>query len=201
MGGKSTLLRQVCLAVIMAQIGCYVAATKCRLTPVDKVFTRVGARDSILEGKSTFLVELEETATMLKQATSDTLCIVDELGRGTSTFDGAAIAMSTAEYLSQTLKSRCLFATHYHLLCEECSNDPHIFNFHMSIAPVDSESNTVTFLYKFSPGSCLKSHGLHVARLAGLPDTIANVASKTAEAFVKTSDKLYKNELSSSLAV
>lgn len=118
MGGKSTILRQVCVTAIMAQLGCYVAAESCTLTPVDRIFTRLGARDFIMAGKSTFFVELEETSKMLREATPNSLIIIDELGRGTSTFDGYAIAYSVLKHL-QNMQSRVMFSTHYHELCDE----------------------------------------------------------------------------------
>jgi DNA mismatch repair protein MSH6 len=119
MGGKSTLLRSTCLAAIMAQIGCYVPAQKCVMSIVDRVFTRLGASDRILENKSTFFVELEETKTVVEQATMNSLVIMDELGRGTSTFDGYSIAHSVLTYLATKIQCRTLFTTHYHMLVED----------------------------------------------------------------------------------
>ncbi|CEM12621.1 unnamed protein product [Vitrella brassicaformis CCMP3155] len=177
MGGKSTVLRQTCIAVIMAQLGTYVPASSCRLTCVDKIFTRIGAHDAILEGKSTFLVELEETCQMLQRATPRSLAVIDELGRGTSTFDGTAIALAALEYIAKTLKCRCLFSTHFHLLCEEFRGIPEIINFHMA-ADVNDDTGDVTFLYKFQEGACPKSHGMHVARLAGIPDNVLRAAAE-----------------------
>ena len=126
MGGKSTLLRQTCLAAIMAQIGCYVAADEAQLTVVDRVFTRLGASDRILENKSTFFVELEETKAICDLSTENSLVIMDELGRGTSTFDGYSIAHSVLSYLSQQVKCRTLFTTHYHMLVKEFEGNPQI---------------------------------------------------------------------------
>jgi DNA mismatch repair ATPase MutS len=119
MGGKSTLLRQVCIAVIMAHIGCYVNASKCELSLVDRIFTRIGAWDNIFHGQSTFMVELQETSLVLSRATKNSLVIMDELGRGTSTFDGYSIAYSTLSFLASQLQCRTLFSTHYHMLTEE----------------------------------------------------------------------------------
>ena len=124
MGGKSTLLRQTCLAGIMAQIGCFVAAKSCKLTVIDRVFTRLGASDRILENKSTFFVELEETKAICELATPSSLVIMDELGRGTSTFDGYAIAHSVLKYLVKQVQCRTLFTTHYHMLVEDFKDDP-----------------------------------------------------------------------------
>ena len=119
MGGKSTLLRYTCLAVILAQMGCFVPAEKCVLTPADKIFTRIGAFDNILEGKSTFFVEMEETKAILEKATENSIAILDELGRGTSTFDGQAIADSVLSYIIHKIRCRSLFSTHYHTLSEK----------------------------------------------------------------------------------
>ena len=126
MGGKSTLLRQTCLITILAQIGCMVPAEECVLTPVDRIFTRVGASDKILAGQSTFFVELAETATVLRVATQDSLCILDELGRGTATHDGTAIAHAVVDRLVRTTRCRTLFATHYHSLVDEWGVDPRV---------------------------------------------------------------------------
>lgn len=124
MGGKSTLLRQTCIAVILAQIGCYVPAESLTLTPVDRIFTRLGASDRILEGKSTFYVEMEETRNIISFATFKSLAIVDELGRGTSTFDGYSIAHAVLKFLVNNLRCRTLFATHYHMLLDEFRGTP-----------------------------------------------------------------------------
>ncbi|KAH8738523.1 DNA repair protein [Cryptosporidium ryanae] len=180
MGGKSTILRQTCIIVIIAHIGCYVPASECNLTPVDKIFTRIGAYDSIIEGKSTFLVELEETAEILNHSTQDSLVIIDELGRGTSTFDGTAISIATLEYISRKIECRCLFSTHLHLLCDEFSNDSRVSPYHMDL-DLNNDTKTITFLYKFIPGICPKSYGMNVANLAGIPqeiiDNSVNLAS------------------------
>lgn len=171
MGGKSTILRQTCISVIMAQIGCYVPASECKLTVVDKIFTRIGAYDLIIEGKSTFLVELEETADILNHSSEDSLVIIDELGRGTSTFDGTAISIATLEYISRIIKCRCLFSTHLHLLCDEFSNDTKVLPFHMDLK-LNNETKSITFLYKFISGTCPKSYGMNVAQLAGIPQEV-----------------------------
>merc|ERR1719245_858956 len=114
MGGKSTVLRQTCIAVVMAQMGCYVNASKCRLSPVDRIFTRIGSYDALLEGKSTLLTELEETAAVIAHGSRRSLAVLDELGRGTSTFDGAAIASAVLTELAHSVRCMTLFATHYH---------------------------------------------------------------------------------------
>eukprot|EP00397_Hematodinium_sp_SG-2012_P001305 GEMP01001306.1.p1 GENE.GEMP01001306.1~~GEMP01001306.1.p1 ORF type:complete len:1145 (+),score=265.37 GEMP01001306.1:50-3484(+) len=178
MGGKSTVLRQTCIGVIMAQIGCKVPASRGRLTPVDRIFTRVGAQDSLIEGKSTFLMELEETSSILHFASKRSLAVIDELGRGTSTFDGAAIALATLEHLATLTQCRCLFATHYHLLGTYQS--PMVKSFHLA-ADVDAQTGELTFLYKFTQGLCPDSHGHNVARLAGLPDKVAIMAREKSQ--------------------
>eukprot|EP01130_Rhizamoeba_saxonica_P017361 TRINITY_DN8395_c0_g1_i2.p1 TRINITY_DN8395_c0_g1~~TRINITY_DN8395_c0_g1_i2.p1 ORF type:complete len:965 (-),score=179.37 TRINITY_DN8395_c0_g1_i2:107-3001(-) len=178
MGGKSTLLRQTCICVIMAQIGCYVQAETYVGTPVDRIFTRIGAKDNIFQGKSTFMLELEETSNMLREATPQSLIILDELGRGTSTYDGYAIAYSVLRTLSDFC--RTMFSTHYHLLTEELQNDPYISMQHMD-AIVDG--NEVTFLYKLASGSCPKSYGLKVASMANLPTAVIEVGERKANEF------------------
>ncbi|KAI7879177.1 hypothetical protein K492DRAFT_217243 [Lichtheimia hyalospora FSU 10163] len=131
MGGKSTLLRQACVAIIMAQLGCYVPATSCRLTPCDQIFTRIGANDNIMAGQSTFMVELQETSKILRESTPRSMVILDELGRGTSTFDGYAIAYAVLHHLATHVGCLSLFSTHYHTLCQEFEQHPSIKNMHM----------------------------------------------------------------------
>jgi len=195
MGGKSTLMRQAGLIVIMAQMGCYVPAEKCRLTPVDRVFTRLGAQDRILSGESTFFVELSETCTILRHATRHSLVLVDELGRGTATYDGTAIACAVVGELSQQIKCRTLFSTHYHSLVEEFSADPNVRLGHMACMvenedETDPSKETITFLYKFVKGACPKSYGFNAARLAGIPDEVISVAVKKARQFEESMDRV-----------
>jgi len=175
MGGKSTVLRQTCIAVIMAQLGCRVNAASCRLSPVDRIFTRIGSYDTILEGKSTLLIELEETAAVLAHGSRRSLVVLDELGRGTSTFDGAAIASAVLDDITKRVQCMLLFATHYHPVSKEASQSPQVAPFHMA-AEVDRVTNEMTFLYRFLPGLCPASHGHHVARLAGLPGKVLEEA-------------------------
>lgn len=181
MGGKSTVLRQTCIAVIMAQLGCRVNAAACRLTPVDRIFTRIGSYDTILEGKSTLLTELEETAAVLAHGTRQSLAVLDELGRGTSTFDGAAIAAAVLDEIARKVGCLCLFATHYHPVSREAVRCENIAPFHMA-ATLDEQSQEMTFLYRFLPGLCPASHGHNVAKLAGLPQGVLDEAkAKSAE--------------------
>eukprot|EP01135_Chromosphaera_perkinsii_P005658 Nk52_evm29s356 gene=Nk52_evmTU29s356 len=180
MGGKSTLLRQTCIAVIMAQIGCLVPAASCKLTPVDRIFTRIGANDNILAGQSTFMVELSETSNILRSATKNSLVILDELGRGTSTYDGYAIAYAVLNHIATTLQCRTMFSTHYHLLTEEFTSCPVVAFYHMA-CQVNEESKEVTFLYELQEGVCPKSYGMHVANMAGVPSEIVENAEMKAE--------------------
>ncbi|GAB1597711.1 DNA mismatch repair protein Msh6-like [Argonauta hians] len=185
MGGKSTLMRQVGLIVIMAQMGCYVPAEKCQLTPVDRVFTRLGANDRIMAGESTFFVELSETASILQHATTNSLVLLDELGRGTATYDGTAIAAAVVQEISKSTNCRTLFSTHYHSLTDMFSNDPNVRLGHMACM-VENESEddptqeTITFLYKFVSGACPKSYGFNAARLASIPNEIITTGVKKA---------------------
>jgi DNA mismatch repair protein MSH6 len=185
MGGKSTILRQTCIAIIMAQLGCYVPARRCRMTPVDRIFTRIGANDNILAGQSTFMVELQETSKILQHATPHSLVILDELGRGTSTFDGYAIAYAVLHYLISHSGCMGLFSTHYHLLCKEFEDNPLLSRFHMACV-VDDVNKQVTFLYTLVSGVCPQSYGMNVARLAGVPDAIVQRAEVVARDFEKT---------------
>ncbi|XP_075160076.1 DNA mismatch repair protein Msh6 [Haematobia irritans] len=189
MGGKSTLMRQVGLLTVMAQIGAHVPAESCRLSLVDRIFTRLGAQDDILSGHSTFLVELNETSLILKHATSNSLVLLDELGRGTATYDGTAIAASVVNFLAD-LKCRTLFSTHYHNLIDFFHKDERITLGHMAcmVENEDTEDptqETVTFLYKYTAGACPKSYGFNAAKLAGMPHGVikrAYTLSKKVEA-------------------
>ncbi|XP_011874515.1 PREDICTED: probable DNA mismatch repair protein Msh6 [Vollenhovia emeryi] len=184
MGGKSTLMRQVGLITILAQIGSYVPASSCCITLVDRIFTRLGANDDILAGQSTFLVELSETAAILQHATPYSLVLLDELGRGTSTYDGTAIAAAVVDALTK-LKCRTLFSTHYHSLVEDYKTNEEVTLAHMACMVETEEEEevsqeTVTFLYKLSEGACPKSYGFNAARLAGVPSIITKRAHEIA---------------------
>lgn len=185
-GGKSTLLRQTCLISVLAQIGCYVPASECSLTPMDRIFTRLGASDRILSGQSTFFVELAETAAALRGATRRSLVIMDELGRGTSTFDGTAIAHATVKHLVERNQCLALFATHYHSLLEDWKDETCVRLGHMECMVEeehDDDDNekvgddcNITFLYTLGVGACPKSFGINVARLAALPKEVLSMA-------------------------
>lgn len=192
MGGKSTLLRATCLAVILAQLGCYVPAEVCVLSLVDTIFTRLGASDRIMTGESTFLIECTETASVLQNATQDSLVILDELGRGTSTFDGYAIAYAVFRHLVETLNCRLLFATHYHPLTKEFASHPRVNLQHMacSFNSIREQSSTaekeLIFLYKLASGACPEGYGMQVASMAGIPRPVVDNASKAAQFMKKT---------------
>jgi DNA mismatch repair protein MutS len=176
MAGKSTLMRQVALTTLMAQAGSFVPAQGARLPVVDKMFTRIGASDHLSEGLSTFMVEMQETAEMLQQATPHSLVILDEVGRGTSTYDGMSLAQAILEYFLKQLKSYTLFATHYHELTDLAQNYPlGLINKHMAIHESGGE---LLFRYHLSDGPAHKSYGIQVARLAGLPKSVVQQAQK-----------------------
>jgi DNA mismatch repair protein MutS len=168
MSGKSALLRQTALIVLMAQIGSFVPAKKAEIGICDKIFTRVGASDNLARGESTFMVEMTETAGILNNFTGRSLILLDEIGRGTSTYDGISIATAIAEYLHDhpQHRPRTLFATHYHELNELAEWKPRIKNFHVSVLESD---NRVIFLRKLEPGGSEHSFGIHVAEMAGMP--------------------------------
>jgi DNA mismatch repair protein MSH6 len=173
MGGKSTILRQACIAVTMAQIGCFLPATKAVLPIVDRIFTRIGASDRILEGHSTFYVELEEAKNIVDFATPNSLAIIDELGRGTSTYDGAAIAEAVLKHICENNKCLTLFSTHYRSLIDRCKKLDNVEFYHMGCKETEQE---VIFSYKFTQGICPSSYGMNVARLAGIPKSIIEKA-------------------------
>lgn len=169
MSGKSALLRQTALIVLMAQIGCFVPAKEAEISLVDRIFTRVGASDNISSGESTFMVEMNETASILNNISNRSLVLLDEIGRGTSTYDGISIAWAIAEYLHEhPLRAKVLFATHYHELNEMTELLPRIKNFHVSVKEME---NRVIFLRKLQPGGSEHSFGIHVARMAGMPQS------------------------------
>jgi DNA mismatch repair protein MutS len=169
MGGKSTYLRQTALMVLMAQMGSYVAARQAKLPITDRIFTRIGASDNLARGRSTFLVEMSEVAGILNHATPASLVLLDEVGRGTATFDGLSIAWAVVEHLQKHTRARTLFATHYHELTELAELLPTVKNVHVSVKETPNE---IIFLRKVEPGSADKSYGIEVARLAGLPRSV-----------------------------
>ena len=175
MAGKSVFLRQAALIVLMAQIGCFVPADEAHIGLVDRIFTRIGASDELAAGQSTFMVEMVETANILNHATPQSLLILDEVGRGTSTYDGMAIAWAVIEYLHNhpERRARTLFATHYHELIEMEERLPHVRNYNLAVA---EEGHEVIFLHKVKRGGADRSYGIHVARLAGIPAPVVHRA-------------------------
>jgi DNA mismatch repair protein MutS len=173
MGGKSTYLRQAAAIVILAQMGCFVPAEAAALSIVDRVFTRIGAADNLARGRSTFMVEMTETAVILNTATSRSLVVLDEIGRGTATYDGLALAWAVVEHIHQRIRARTLFATHYHELTELADQLPGVTNLHVSVKEAGDQ---VIFLRKVEPGRADRSYRIEVARLAGLPMTVVERA-------------------------
>jgi DNA mismatch repair protein MutS len=177
MAGKSTYLKQIAIIVLMAQIGSYVPADKASIGLVDRIFTRIGAREDLSAGKSTFMVEMVETANILNNATPRSLLILDEIGRGTSTYDGLAIAQSVVEFIHNTpgLGAKTLFATHYHELVALADYLPRVHNFNVAVS---EDRGEVVFLHRIIPGGVDKSYGIHVAKLAGLPKPVIKRATE-----------------------
>jgi len=177
MSGKSTLIRQVALIVLMAQIGSYVPADSAVIGLVDRIFTRIGAQDEIHAGQSTFMVEMVETANILHHATPRSLLILDEIGRGTSTYDGVSIAWAVVEYIHNhpELRAKTLFATHYHELTQLAELLPGVRNYNVAVSEADGQ---VVFLYKVVPGGADRSYGIHVGQLAGLPSPVVQRAGE-----------------------
>ena len=195
MSGKSTFLRQAVLIVLMAQIGSFVPADAAEIGLVDRIFTRIGAQDAIHAGQSTFMVEMIETANILNNATPRSLLILDEIGRGTSTYDGLSIAWAIVEYLHShpRLKPYTLFATHYHELTELAEILPGVRNYNVAVS--ESEGKVV-FLHKIVPGGADRSYGIHVAHLAGLPTPVIERANQILKQLEATSGKTIPEKVS-----
>ncbi|MBI5233469.1 MAG: DNA mismatch repair protein MutS, partial [Deltaproteobacteria bacterium] len=177
MAGKSTFMRQIALIVLMAQAGSFVPSSSAAIGRADRIFTRIGASDDLYRGQSTFMVEMNETANILNNATPRSLVILDEIGRGTSTFDGLSIAWSVAEYLHDqvSIRAKTLFATHYHELTELSLTKERVKNYNMSVKEFDGR---IVFLRKVVPGGASRSYGIQVARLAGLPHRVTERAGE-----------------------
>ncbi|MGM5481291.1 MAG: DNA mismatch repair protein MutS [Nanobdellota archaeon] len=186
MAGKSTYLRQVALITLMAQTGSFVPATSARIALVDRIFTRVGAHDNLSQGESTFMVEMTETANILKNATSKSLIILDEIGRGTSTYDGFSIAWAVARHIITRIGAKALFATHYHQLNTLAAEFDNVKNYHST---VEESEHGLVFLRKVLPGSTDKSFGIHVAQIAGVPDEVIDDAQSMMET-LEAEDKI-----------
>jgi DNA mismatch repair protein MutS len=173
MAGKSTLLRQVGLCVLLAQMGAFVPARRAVVGVVDRLFTRVGASDNLVRGQSTFMVEMSETSAILHGATARSLVLLDEIGRGTSTYDGVAIAWAVTEHLHSAIGCKTIFATHYHELTQLTEELAHARNFNVAVREVGDE---IVFLHRLEPGGADRSYGIHVGRLAGLPEAVVRRA-------------------------
>lgn len=175
MSGKSTYMRQTALIVLMAQAGCFVPAEKAHIGVCDRIFTRIGASDNLAQGQSTFYVEMSELSYILNGAGERSLIILDEIGRGTSTYDGLSIAWATCEYLcNEHTHIRTLFATHYHELTALEENVEGVFNLNVDVA---EDKGEIVFLHKIVPGGASRSYGIHVAKLAGVPTEILDGAN------------------------
>ncbi len=190
MAGKSTYMRQNALIVILAQTGSRVPADYVKLGLVDRIFTRVGASDDLTLGQSTFMVEMIETANIINSATEKSFILLDEIGRGTSTYDGVAIAWSVAEYIATKIKARCIFATHYHELNVMTKTYPQIKNYRITIS---EENGEIEFLRKIVQGGASKSYGIQVAKMAGLPNSVV----KRSQELMQKMQKDFSNDLSS----
>jgi DNA mismatch repair protein MutS len=175
MGGKSTYLRQTAMLVLMAQMGCFVPGESLRFGLVDRIYTRIGASDNVARGRSTFMVEMTETATILNTATQRSLILLDEMGRGTATFDGLSLAWATVEYLHAETGARTLFATHYHELTMLADKLPRVRNLRVA---VKETAAGIVFLHHIEPGAASKSYGIEVAKLAGLPAVVIERARR-----------------------
>ncbi len=195
MSGKSTYIRQVATIVLMAQIGCYVPASKAIISIADRIFTRVGASDDLVKGRSTFMVEMDESANIVNSATKYSLIILDEVGRGTSTYDGVSIAWALTEYLIKDVKARTLFATHYHELLKLSELYPSEVKNYNVLVEENVEKGEVIFLRKIVEGGTDRSYGIYVAKMAGLPEKIIKRANEILESFEQ------KNMFSSKSAV
>jgi DNA mismatch repair protein MutS len=191
MSGKSALLRQTALIVLLAQIGCFVPAQSATIGVVDKIFTRVGASDNISQGESTFMVEMNEAASILNNLSDKSLILLDEIGRGTSTYDGISIAWALVEYIHEhpTSKAKTLFATHYHELNEMEKSFPRIRNYNVTVKELNSK---VIFLRKLMPGGVAHSFGIHVARMAGMPKSVVTRSEEILKELEKSHDSLEK---------
>ncbi|MEM5781966.1 MAG: DNA mismatch repair protein MutS [Candidatus Aenigmatarchaeota archaeon] len=193
MAGKSTIMRKTAIAIIMAHIGSFVSAKKAKIPIVDKIFSRIGARDDIISGQSTFMVEMLETAFILNNATEKSFIILDEIGRGTSTYDGMSLAYAIAEHIAKDIRAKTMFATHYHQLNELENSIPGVVNYYVE---VKEEANNIIFTYRLMRGKIDKSYGIYVAKLAGLPEKVLRKAETLMELFERKERAKEKNLIS-----
>ena len=184
MGGKSTYMRQVALMVLMAHIGSFIPAQSAKIGPVDRIFTRIGASDDLASGRSTFMVEMTETANILHNATANSLVLMDEIGRGTSTFDGLSLAWACAEQLADKIQAYTLFATHYFELTHLPETIDALVNVHLDAV---EHGDSIAFLHALQEGAANKSYGLQVAALAGVPKNVLNNAKRKLQQLEATS--------------
>ena len=173
MGGKSTFMRQIALIAILAHVGSFVPAEHAKIGPIDRIFTRIGSSDDLASGRSTFMVEMTETANILHNATRQSLVLMDEIGRGTSTFDGLSLAWACANYLAVKIQALTLFATHYFELTQLPDQAPNVVNVHLA---AKEQGDTILFLHKVLEGPANQSYGLQVAQLAGIPKAVVDQA-------------------------
>jgi len=185
MAGKSTVMRQAALLILMAQMGSFIPAKEATVGIVDQLCTRIGASDDLSQGQSTFMVEMLETASILKQASERSFIVLDEIGRGTSTYDGMSIAWAVAEFVAQKIKCRALFATHYHELTDLSRALPQIVNYQVAVKEWNGQ---ILFLRKLLPGGASRSYGIEVARLAGLPEGLIDRAREVLKSLENLED-------------
>jgi len=175
MGGKSTFMRQTALITLLACTGSFVPAESAMIGPIDRIFTRIGASDDLAGGRSTFMVEMTETANILNNATQNSLVLMDEIGRGTSTFDGLSLAWAVASHIASKIHALTLFATHYFELTQLENDTPTVKNAHLTAV---EHNDKIVFMYKVEPGHANQSYGLHVAKLAGIPQSVIHEAKE-----------------------
>ena len=194
MSGKSTYMRMLAIIVIMAQMGSFVPCKEAKLPLIDKIFTRIGASDDLVSGESTFMVEMKEANNAVSNATHDSLILFDELGRGTATYDGIALAQSILEYIHNNIKAKTLFSTHYHELTTLDKDLRNLKNIHVSAKESDGK---ITFLHKISAGAVDKSYGIHVASLVNLPKEIIERSQEILDFYENKKDKKDRYEQTS----